>query len=77
MDVAEALGLAVRRVRLSRGYSQEELSALADLDRTYISGLERGRRNPALSTLARVATALDINLSRLFVQAETLQKLPR
>jgi transcriptional regulator with XRE-family HTH domain len=67
-----AVGLAVRRARYQRGCSQEELAELADLDRTYISGLERGLRNPALSTLRRLADALDLRLSRLFITAEQI-----
>ena len=72
MEVALAVGLAVRRARYQRGYSQEELAELAALDRTYISGLERGLRNPALSTLRRLADALDLRLSRLFLTAEQI-----
>ena len=72
MEVALAVGLAVRRARYQRGCSQEELAELADLDRTYISGLERGLRNPALSTLRRLADALDLSLSRLFLTAEQI-----
>jgi transcriptional regulator with XRE-family HTH domain len=72
MEVALAVGLAVRRARYQRGCSQEELAELADVDRTYISGLERGLRNPALSTLRRLAEALDLRLSRLFLTAEQI-----
>jgi len=76
MDVAEAVGLAVRRVRVRRGHTQEELAFLAGVDRTYVSGLERGIRNPALSTLQRVASALNIRLSRLLAIAEQIQDGP-
>jgi transcriptional regulator with XRE-family HTH domain len=73
MDMAEAVGLAVRRVRKQRGSSQAELAWQADLDRTYISGVERGVRNPSLASLVRITTALDIRLSRLVTIAEQLQ----
>jgi transcriptional regulator with XRE-family HTH domain len=73
MDMAEAVGLAVRRVRRQRGNSQAELAWQADLDRTYISGVERGVRNPSLASLGRIADALDVRLSRLVTIAEQIQ----
>jgi transcriptional regulator with XRE-family HTH domain len=73
MDVAEAVGLAVRRTRNRQGISQAELAWQADLDRTYISGVERGVRNPSLASLVRIAEALDTRLSRLVATAEQFQ----
>jgi transcriptional regulator with XRE-family HTH domain len=73
MDMAEAVGLAVRRVRKQHGNSQAELAWQADLDRTYISSVERGLRNPSLASLGRIADALDIRLSRLLTIAELIQ----
>lgn len=73
MDMAEAVGLAVRRVRKQRGNSQAELAWQAELDRTYISGVERGVRNPSLASLERIAEALDVRLSRLMTIAEQIQ----
>jgi transcriptional regulator with XRE-family HTH domain len=61
----------VRAARLSQGLSQEDLAAESGLDRTYISGLERGARNPALSTIERVSSALQIRASVLLAQAES------
>ena len=58
VSLAERFGRAVRVERTRQGLSQEGLAELAGLDRTYISGLERGRRNPALSTVERIADAL-------------------
>jgi transcriptional regulator with XRE-family HTH domain len=68
--LGRGLGAAVREARLRRGWSQEELAEIAGLDRTYISGLERGARNPALTTIERVAESLAIPVSRLFSEAE-------
>ena len=51
---------------------QEQLAATAALDRTYISGLERGVRNPSLSTQARIAEALAVPLHDLLSRAEGL-----
>jgi transcriptional regulator with XRE-family HTH domain len=73
MEMAAAVGLAVRRVRLQRRRSQEDLAAEADLDRTYISGVERGVRNPSLASLVRIADALELRLSRLITIAEQIK----
>jgi transcriptional regulator with XRE-family HTH domain len=50
-----------------RGWSQAQLAERADLDLTYISGIERGRRNPALNSLARLAKALSVTLLRYWL----------
>lgn len=66
----QAFGRAVRAVRERRGLSQEALGFEADLDRTYVSGVERGIRNPTLTTILRLADALDVQPSRLLKNAE-------
>jgi len=53
-------------LRKEKGYSQEELAFRAHLDRTYVSGIERGIRNPALKNIARLARALDVEAIELF-----------
>lgn len=58
MDICERVGLNVQRLRRARGLSQEELAALADVHQTYLSGVERGVRNPSLLVLQRIAKAL-------------------
>jgi len=59
-------GLNVRRRREAAGLSQEALAEKANLDRTYISGIERGTRNPTVLSAARVAAALKTSLAQLF-----------
>ena len=59
------VGKNVRRLRLAKGLTQEQLAFEADLDLTYVGGIERGRRNPSLLVMARVAGALDVSLSEL------------
>lgn len=66
----QALGRAVLRSRERKGMSQEELGFRAEVDRTYISGLEGGTRNPTLETLLRVSKALGVKLSTLIQVAE-------
>ena len=65
-----AFGQTVRAARRKRGLSQEYLAELADLDRTYVSGVERGTRNPALSTLEKIAGTLEMRVSELIRDAE-------
>lgn len=56
----------VRAVRLLRALSQEALADLCDLDRTYISSIERQRRNVSIRNIQRIADALDIDVRVLF-----------
>ena len=65
-----AFGAAVREHRERRGLSQEELGFEAELDRTYVSGIERGVRNPTLTTIWKLAEALGATPSRLLKAAE-------
>jgi transcriptional regulator with XRE-family HTH domain len=60
----------LRRRRLDRGLSQEALSELADVDRTYVGLLERGKRAPGLDISKRLAAALGVPLSELIAEAE-------
>lgn len=63
--VLKSLGLRVKAIRENRGASQEALANDADVHRTYLSGVERGLRNPSLLTLARIAHALSVDLEIL------------
>jgi len=56
---AEQVGAEVRRRRLAIGLSQEELAARAGLHRTYVGSVERGERNLTLSSILKIARALD------------------
>ena len=58
MDVLKRIGRNVRRLREAKGFSQEQLAFEADMHRTYVSGIERGVRNPTAPVLERLATAL-------------------
>ena len=60
-----AFGLNVRRLREANALTQETLAEKADLDPTYISGIERGVRNPSLLSIIRVAKALGTSVSQL------------
>ncbi|MBD2343757.1 helix-turn-helix domain-containing protein [Anabaena subtropica] len=68
--ILSALGYLVRQHRIERGISQEELGLRANLDRTYISGVERGVRNPSLTALVSLANGLGISVSVLLENLE-------
>ena len=59
------LGARIRELRQEKGLSQEGLALAAGLDRSYVGGVERGKRNIAVVNLKKVAAALDIPLSEL------------
>jgi transcriptional regulator with XRE-family HTH domain len=65
-----AFGHNVRRAREAKDLSQEKLAEQANLDRTYISGIERGVRNPSLLSILRIAVALRKTCSELTVGIE-------
>jgi transcriptional regulator with XRE-family HTH domain len=65
MDVRRRVGLNLRKYRLDRGLSQEALAFECGLHRTYISGVERGVRNPTVLVLEQIAAALHVPASRL------------
>jgi len=63
-------GLAVRHFRERHGWSQELLAEKADLNRSYLGEVERGRAIPSLATAAKLAAALGIPLSGLLAHCE-------
>jgi transcriptional regulator with XRE-family HTH domain len=69
-EILRALGLLIRQQRTAVGISQEELGLRCNLDRTYISGLERGVRNPSLTALVTLASGLNITVSKLLENLE-------
>jgi transcriptional regulator with XRE-family HTH domain len=66
MDVRKRLGANVRRLRKETGLSQESFANEFGVDRTYVSGIERGVRNPTVSIVARLADALGVDVQDLF-----------
>jgi transcriptional regulator with XRE-family HTH domain len=59
------VGLSIRQARQKKGLSQESLALAADIDRSYIGGVERGERNIAIINLKKIADALKISVSQL------------
>lgn len=65
-DIKIRFGRRLRELRLEKGWSQETLANLADIDRTYIPGIESGKRNVSLVVLQKIAMVFDISLANLF-----------
>lgn len=70
MDVKVAFGSVLRDIRIRRNFSQEQMALECDLDRTYISLLERGKRQPTLSTVFRLAAVLDVPASEMIDETQ-------
>ena len=68
-DWRRIVGNNVRTLRLAKGMTQERLAFASELDLTYVGGIERGRRNPSLLVMARIADALDASLADLVADA--------
>jgi transcriptional regulator with XRE-family HTH domain len=67
-DWRTIFGKNVRRVRQQRRLTQETLAFEAEIDLTYVGGIERGKRNPSLLVMARIAEALSVPLSKLLAE---------
>lgn len=66
MDIKAAFGDRIKALRLEKKISQEELAHVAGIDRTYISDIEKGRRNVSLVVIQKLAKALDKEIFELF-----------
>lgn len=71
MDVRKVFGTNVRRLRLEKGLSQEQFGFVAGIDRTYVSGVERGLRNPSLMLADKFAEGLGVELQELLRPVES------
>jgi len=67
-DILDRFGVRLRTRRQELGLTQESLALKISVDRTYISGLERGTRNPTLIVLERVASGLEMTMSDLLAK---------
>lgn len=66
MDIKDKIGNKIRELRHQRDLSQEQFANLCGLDRTYIAGIELGKRNVSIVNLEKIAKAFGISLSELF-----------
>ena len=75
MDVVQLLGVNVRHHRKLKGMSQERLALDAGMERSYVSDLERGTRNPSVRALGRLAEALGIEPQLLLERESGSERL--
>ena len=68
MDIKKRFGGNVRKLREAKGWSQEDLAEASSLHRTYVSGIERGVRNPTLTIVLRLANALHATPAELLAR---------
>jgi transcriptional regulator with XRE-family HTH domain len=71
MNEEEIFGKIIQEERKAKKISQEKLSKLTGLDRTFISLIENGKRNPTLATILKISAALEISPSELFQKCES------
>jgi len=62
---AKKLGENIRRIRLAKGMTQGDLCRKLEVDRDYMSNVESGKKNPTLSTIGRIAKALNVSIEEL------------
>jgi transcriptional regulator with XRE-family HTH domain len=64
-NTAKKLGNNIKRIRLERSLTQIELSKRLKVDRSYVSNLEQGKKNPTLATIEKIASVLDVSTDEL------------
>lgn len=65
-DVKVQFGEQIREIRRERGWSQEYLADMAELDRSYVGCIERGERNVSIENICKLASALKVSPAELF-----------
>lgn len=70
LQLQQAFGRVIKRIRLEKGISQERLAELVELHRTYISDIERGGRNVSLVNIYRIAEGLEVRVFEIFQELE-------
>jgi transcriptional regulator with XRE-family HTH domain len=70
MELPRVFGKVIKELRINKKISQEKLALESDIDRTYISDIEKGERNVSLLIIDRLAKALQISLNDLFKKIE-------
>ena len=71
MNTRQTIGWNLRRLRTERGFSQERLALAAEIDRSYVGRVERGRENVTVATLEAFATVLGVPVGALFAEPDS------
>lgn len=74
-QIVSSFGTALRQLREAKGWSQEVLAERADLNRSYIGELERGRAIASLLTIQKLSFALGLSLTNLLSHAERIDQM--
>jgi transcriptional regulator with XRE-family HTH domain len=69
-DIKVAFGMAVRRLRTERGFSQENFAAKAKINRSYMGRIERGTVNISLDNIQRISKALTLSVGQLMMEVD-------
>jgi transcriptional regulator with XRE-family HTH domain len=77
MDIRKQVGQNVRRLRLAKKLAQERVALEADIDRTYMSGIERGISNPSVVLLSRLAKVLKVTIGDLVAPVTDKEPPPK
>lgn len=76
MEVRALVATNIRRLRVERGVSQDDLALNAGVERAYVGHLERATRNPTIETLSKIAKAMDVHIGLLFQEPRDGDKPP-
>lgn len=68
--ILQKVGEKLRKLRTSQGLGQEKLALEAEIDRTYLTGIEQGKRNPSLKTLEKILNALGVSFQQFFKEID-------
>lgn len=66
MNIKEKFGLKVKKIRVEKGFSIEYLANISNVDRNYISDIEKGQRNVSIEIIEKIITALDTDFGAFF-----------
>jgi len=66
MDIRSKIGLRIKSIRSDKGISQNDLAFYAGLDRSYLAGVENGKRNISVINLEKIAIALETTIKKFF-----------
>ena len=76
-DLDKAFGIALRKLRLAKKLTQEQLGFEAGLRRTFISSLELGEKQPSLATIQKLSTVFDLSMAKFIQKVENQLKSPK